>query len=379
METRLVATAGFMGNFTTTLERTSMDGDAADRAATRSEVQHGVAILCTGGVEYRGDEYGYGTNPNIVTGLEFEEILAEHARLPKEECSRPLPKSIAMVLCVGPAEQYCGRICCSSALKNALALKRLDPAAQITILYREMRTYGFKERLHTQARDSGVAFIHYDETSRPEVRTLDASESGDAALEIRVWEEVLGREITLQPDMLVLSNPVVPAPAAQEMNERLKVQLDGNGFFLEAHAKMRPIDFASDGLFMAGLAHYPKFLDESIVQAQAAAARAATLLAHDTITTGGKVACIDPSLCVACLTCVRTCAYGVPRIDGELTGVGGIDGAAKIEPALCQGCGICAAACPAGAIKLLHYTDAQVMSKVDALMREDPPEEIPTA
>jgi heterodisulfide reductase subunit A-like polyferredoxin len=363
-----------MGNFTTTLERTSAGGDA-----TQIEVQHGVAILCTGGVEYRGDEYGYGTSPNIVTGLEFEEILAEHARLPKEECTRPLPKSIAMVLCVGPAEQFCGRICCSSALKNALALKRLDPAAQITILFREMRSYGFKERLHTQARDSGVAFVHYDDSSRPEVRTVEASESGDSALEIRVWEEVLGRELTLQPDMLVLSNPVVPAPAAQEMNERLKVQLDGNGFFLEAHAKLRPIDFASDGLFMAGLAHYPKFLDESIVQAQAAAARAATLLAHDTITTGGKVASIDSSLCVACLTCVRACAYGVPRIDGELTGVGGIEGAAKIEPALCQGCGICAAACPAGAIELMHYTDAQVMSKVDALMREDPPEETPTA
>ena len=384
LETRLASTTGFMGNFTSTLKRASVDGGAADApsparegAETQREIHHGVAILCTGGVEYHGDEYGYGTSPNIVTGLEFEALLAEHAEGPKDERARPLPKSVVMVLCVGPAEQYCGRICCSSALKNALAIKRLDPATQVTILYREMRSYGFKERLHTQARENGVAFIHYDEASRPEVRTLDASESDDASLEIRVWEEVLGREITLQPDLLVLSNPVVPGPAAQEMNQRLKVQLDGNGFFLEAHAKLRPVDFASDGLFMAGLAHYPKFLDESIVQAQAAAARATALLAHDTITTGGKVANIDPSLCVACLTCVRSCAYGVPKIDGELTGVGGIKGAARIEPALCQGCGLCAAACPAGAIQLMHYTDAQVMSKVDALLLGDSPEEVP--
>jgi heterodisulfide reductase subunit A-like polyferredoxin len=369
METQLKSTSGFMGNFTSTLERASSNGDGEK---TQCEVQHGVAILCTGGVEYRGDEYGYGTNPNIVTGLEFEALLSEHAD-GKSDSAKPLPKSVAMILCVGPAERYCGRICCSTALKNALALKRLDPSAQVTILYKEMRSYGFKERLHTQARDSGVVFVHYSEEGRPEVTTSDADGSG---VEIRVWEEILGREITLQSDMLVLSNPVVPGPAAQEMNQRLKVQLDGNGFFLEAHAKLRPIDFASDGLFMAGLAHYPKFVEESIVQAQAAAARAATLLAHDTITTGGKVASVDPSLCVACLTCVRSCAYGVPTIMGDLDGVGGIEGAARIEPALCQGCGTCAAACPAGAIQLMHYTDAQVMSKVDALLLEAPPEEV---
>ncbi len=382
LRTRLAATSGFMGNFTSILERVPTDGGAADGApagdgaASRQEVRHGVAILCTGGVEYRGDEYGYGTSPNIVTGLEFEALLAEHAAASDGEPSRPLPKSVAMVLCVGPAERYCGRICCSTALKNALVLKRLDPTARVTILYREMRSYGFKERLHTQARDAGVVFIHYDEARRPEVRTLDAPAPGDSALEIKVWEEILGDEVTLRPDMLVLSNPVVPGQAAQEMNERLKVQLDGNGFFLEAHAKLRPVDFASDGLFMAGLAHYPKFVEESIVQAQAAAARAATLLAHDSITTGGKIACVDPALCVACLTCVRSCAYGVPKIDGEITGIGGIEGAARIEPALCQGCGLCAAACPAGAIELRHSTDAQVMSKVDALLHEEVPVEV---
>jgi heterodisulfide reductase subunit A len=154
------------------------------------------------------------------------------------------------------------------------------------------------------------------------------------------------------------------------LSDRLKVQLDVNGFFMEAHAKLRPVDFASEGMFMAGLAHYPKLLEESIVQAQAAAARAASLLSHDTITTGGKVASVDPSLCVGCLTCVRSCAYGAPRIDDMLFGIGDIAGAARIESALCQGCGVCAAACPAGAIELAHSTREQMMANIHALFEE---------
>ena len=169
----------------------------------------------------------------------------------------------------------------------------------------------------------------------------------------------------------MLSNPIVPSAAAQELSDRLKVQLDGNGFFLEAHVKLRPVDFSSEGMFMAGIAHYPKLLDESIVQAQAAAARAATLLSHDTITTGGKIALVNQDLCVGCLTCVRSCAYGAPRIKPDLSGIGSIFGAAKIEAALCQGCGVCAAACPAGAIEMLHSTNKQMMAKIDALFEQD--------
>jgi len=356
-----------MGNFVSTLVRRSsgalpLDSSSPRGDGDRFEVRHGVTVLCTGGVEYRGPEYGYGTSPRIVTGQEFESLLAKHAARANGENPPPLPRSVAMILCVGPAEKYCGRICCTTALKNALALKRLNPGAGVTVLYRDIRTYGFKERLYTAAREAGVVFFRYDDAHRPEVRAVNGGPP-----EIRAWDLVLGREVMLRPDMLVLSNPVVPSPAAQELSDKLKVQLDMNGFFLEAHVKLRPVDFASDGIFMAGLGHYPKLLEESIVQAQAAAARAARLLAHDTIATGGKIAVVDQPRCVGCLTCVRLCPYGAPRIEAERSGVGGILGAAKVEAALCQGCGLCAAACPAGAIDLMHYTEAQVLAKVDAL------------
>jgi len=165
----------------------------------------------------------------------------------------------------------------------------------------------------------------------------------------------------------VLSTPIVPAEGARELANRLKLPVDLDGFFLEAHVKLRPVDFASDGIFMAGLAHYPKFLDETIVQAQAAAARAAAILAQDTLRSSARVATVDAAKCVSCLTCVRLCPYKVPQVKATFTGVGGIVGAAYVEPAACHGCGICAAECPAKAIQLLHYTDLQMLTKVDSL------------
>jgi heterodisulfide reductase subunit A-like polyferredoxin len=189
----------------------------------------------------------------------------------------------------------------------------------------------------------------------------------NAPLRITVWEQVLGRELQLEPDLLVLSTPIVPPEGAQQLASQLKLPVDMDGFFLEAHVKLRPVDFSADGVFMAGLAHYPKFLDETIAQAQAAASRAANVLSQQRILTNARVAVVDPLKCVGCLTCVRICPYGVPEVNSSYAGVGNILGAAYIEPAVCHGCGTCVSECPARAIQLMHYTDVQTLTKLDAL------------
>jgi heterodisulfide reductase subunit A-like polyferredoxin len=355
LNAELAGTQGFMGNFTSTIAY-------SDRNEV-VEVSHGASVVCVGGVEYRGDEYAYGTDPRITTQQQFEAALSAGGT--GDDGETELPNNVVMIQCVGPADRYCGRICCTSALKNALILKRLNPAASITIIYKDIRTYGFKERMYTQARDAGVLFMRYEDDWAPEVTV-----GPDGTLKVSVWEEILGRQMKLNPDTVVLSTPVVPAPGAEDLAKRLKVAQDAEGFFLEAHIKLRPVDFLADGIFMAGLAHYPKLLQESIVQARAAAVRAATILSRDTLTAGGLVAEVDAQKCVACLTCVRVCAFGAARIREEKVGAGGVLGAAEIEASLCQGCGLCMAECPAGAIQLHHYTDKQMGAKLDALLEE---------
>jgi heterodisulfide reductase subunit A-like polyferredoxin len=357
LNTEYVETDGFVGSFASRLE--GPDGVF--------EIRHGVTIVATGGQEYRGPEYGYGSDPRIVTQQEFEQRLdGDTAGADNGHPGDDLPDSVVMIQCIGPAERYCSRICCTTALKNALMLKRRNPEAQVTVMYRDIRTYGFKERVYEEARRAGVMFIQYDFDHKPDVRI------GDSKLQVAVSESVLGRELTFEPDLVVLSMPVVPSEGATELALRLKTPVDLDGFFLEAHVKLRPVDFATEGFFLAGMAHYPKFLGESIAQAQAAAARAATILSRDTLEVGGIVAQVNEEACVGCLTCVRICPYDVPQIRAELTGVGHIKGAAYIEPAQCHGCGICVGECPAKAIQLLHYRDTQMEAKVAALMEPVP-------
>jgi len=272
-----------------------------------------------------------------------------------------------MIQCVGPWDDdplipfYCSRVCCSVAVKNAIAIKDRSPDTQVVVLFREMRTYGFQEALYTEARRKGVIFIRYDDQTNPQVQREDGS------LRVSVVDPALGEELILQPDLLVLSEAVVPANGSRGLAELMKFSCTLEGFFLEAHVKLRPVDFPAEGLFLCGMAHYPKFLDETISQAQAAAARAATILSRDALEVGGMVAVVEAEKCTGCLTCVRICPYNVPRIDPARIGAGGIRGVAEIEAAACQGCGICAGECPAKAIQLEHYRDEQVLAQEEAL------------
>ncbi len=359
---QVVNTSGFMGNFRS-LIRNGHDPQ---------EIKHGVTILATGAQEYRGSEYGYGSDPRILTQQQFEHHLTSHHSPDVIPAQAGIPTDVVMILCVGPAEKFCSRICCTVALKNALALKEQNPEARITIFYKDIRTYGFTERLYTKAREKGVIFVRYDDQHLPKVALVGAVRElpsmSDSQLTIHAWEPVLRRPLLLQPDLLVLSMPVVPQDDAHATASLFKVPLDADGFFQEAHIKLRPVDFNTEGVFMAGMAHYPKLLDETMIQAQAAASRAARVLSKETLTAGGQVGVVDESLCTGCLTCVRICPFGVPLIKPNLTGVGSIMGAAYIEAAVCQGCGTCVAECPARAIQLMHYTDTQMVAKVDALM-----------
>jgi heterodisulfide reductase subunit A-like polyferredoxin len=351
-ESELIKSEGFVGNFRSTI--------ASRSDPTQRLVEHGVTIVATGGREYRGTAFDAETEPRIITQGDLEQKLSAP--------QSPAPGTVVMLQCVGPwddgenhEEFYCSRICCSVAAKNALRIKEQDSASQVFVLYnRDIRTYGFQEALYTRAREAGVVFLRYEEGTRPEINA-----NGDLAVTVR--DQVLGQPVTLQPDLLVLSQAIVPAEGSRDLAELLKFSCTLEGFFLEAHVKLQPVDFPAEGIFLAGTAHYPKLLDETIAQAGAAAARAASILSKESLEVGGVVAVVEPDKCTGCLTCVRICPFGAAQIVPDLAGVGGILGAAEITAAACRGCGLCPAECPARAIQLQHFTDDQVLAKEEAL------------
>jgi len=348
-DARMTSFSGHVGNFRSKLESPT----------EQWEIFYGAAVIALGAVEYQPREYLYGENSRVLTQTEMENLTADSPDLLGES------PTVVMIQCVGsrePEHQYCSRTCCGEAIKNALTIKRLRPQARVFILYRDIRTYGLKELYYKKARDLGVQFIRFEPERRPEV-----SAAGEV-LKISVFDQNLKTPIELQADYLVLSAAIRPHPASRDIANLFKLPLDADGFFMEAHMKLRPLDFASSGIFLCGLAHSPKYFEEGIAQAQGAAARALGVLAQEQMYLGGPVACVDPQKCVICLTCVRTCPFGVPRVDQY-------QGVVAIEPAACQGCGSCASACPRKAIQVRHYRDKQYISKICAIEVEEVPED----
>ncbi|MFA5111986.1 MAG: FAD-dependent oxidoreductase, partial [Desulfobaccales bacterium] len=338
--TRVLDFSGHVGKF-----RSTVEGPRG-----RQEIDYGAVVIATGGSEYRPTEYLYGQHPQVLTQLEFEN------RLEQDPASWPEEPRVVMIQCVGcrePEHLYCSRLCCGAAVKNALKIKELRPGAQIFVLFRDMRTFGFKELFYKQARDLGVQFCRYEPDRKPEV-TADGER-----LHISIFDQNLQMPLSLTADYLVLSAAVRPHPGSQEVAQVFKLPFDTDGFFLEAHLKLRPLDFAAHGIFLCGLAHGPKYADEAITQAQGAAARAMGILAQEQMLVGGTVARVIREKCSRCLTCVRVCPFEVPA-------VGKAASAAYIDPAKCLGCGLCTGECPMGAIELMHHRETQLGAEIRA-------------
>jgi heterodisulfide reductase subunit A-like polyferredoxin len=290
----------------------------------------------------------------VITQRELEEMVIHS---PKEIAGL---KDVVMIQCVQVegTKEYCSRVCCTNTMKNAIRLKLFNPNCRVTVLYKNIVTYGFREEYYTEARRLGVVFVRYTDDTPPEIK--DAGKR----LQVRAYDLALDRWLGLPADLVTLSMPIVPAEGTPELAKILRVPLASEGFFDEAQMKLRPMDFMREGIFLAGMAHYPKFIEESITHALAAAGRAVTVLSQgDALYLGGVVAQVDAEKCVGCLTCTRTCPFGIPQViqqEGR-SGVGGLGGAAFIDPAQCQGCGTCTGECPANAIQLVNYMDDQVM------------------
>ena len=336
--------SGYVGNFKTLI---SANGPESGR-----QIEHGVTILATGAHSIKPDEHLYGKSQRVFNWHELDE--AWDSDLVKNA------GSAVFIQCIGsrePQRPHCSKICCTFSVQKAVELKERNPETDVYILYRDIRTFGEREDLYKEARKRGVIFIRFDLDNKPAVKEVDGS------LEVTVMDHVLQRPITLKPDFVTLASAIETRDAGQ-LAQLFKVPVSQDNFFLEVHMKLRPVDFATDGVFVCGLAHYPKPIDESIAQAQAAAARAATILAQDSIEVEGVVSNVDAELCRGCGKCVEVCPYGSPRLVEVAKDVY----VSQIQEALCKGCGACAVACPTGAAAIRHFTDKEVLTMVEAAL-----------
>jgi len=341
LNTELKQVEGFVGNFKSTLQ---MNGN-------EKVLEHGIAIVATGASELKPDQYLYGKDPRVLTRLELDRRFID------QDASLEKIRSAAFILCVGSRikeRPYCSEVCCTHSVVSALKLKEINPEMDVFIVYRDMRTFGLFEDLYREARSQGIVFIRYDESKELKV----AKDRND--LQILFTSYVLNREMEIRPDLLILATAVVP-PKENPICNLFKVPVNKDGFFVEAHVKLRPIDFSTDGVFLCGLAHSPKAMDESIAQGLGAAARAVTLLSQKEMFGNAIVAFINPESCVGCQGCLKVCPYEAIRYleDKRIC---------EINEVICKGCGACAATCQSASAQLKRFTSKQIYVQIDKAM-----------
>ncbi|MDR3205850.1 MAG: FAD-dependent oxidoreductase [Candidatus Methanoplasma sp.] len=330
---------GFVGNFRVQLT----DG---------KEIQVGAVLFAVGAAQYKPVEYDYGKAGNVVTLLDLEKQVAE---------DKFTGKNVAFVQCIGSRNdsvKYCSRVCCAGALRNAIQLKMKDPTTNVAIIHKDIRTYGFREELYNKASSLGVKFLRYDSDAKLPV--FDGKS-------VRAYDVILGTDVELPIDTLVLSAGMTPLRAEkEELAKMVKVPISKDGYFFEAHQKLRPVDFATEGVYVAGAAHWPKFMDECIAQASGAAARMLTIISKDKLVSEGIVAVSNTELCDGCGVCEGCCDYNAINI------IVGDDGRLKsdVNPGLCKGCGCCVASCPAGAMEQRGFRNKQIIAEIDALLND---------
>ena len=337
------STTGLIGNFKTTIGNSSNE----------TILEHGAVIIATGAKASTPDEYLYGQDKRVMTHLDLDPILREDKYLIKRS------NSAVFIQCVGsrePSRPYCSKVCCTHSIKSALMFKQMNPDMNVYILYRDIRTYGQREMLYKQARDAGIIFIRFDPEEKPLVK-----DDGDTLI-VQVKDRILGMDVAISVDFVVLASSII-AEDNTVLAQMFKLTLNDDNFFMEAHAKLRPVDFATDGLFLAGTAHYPKPVEECISQAKAAASRAIVVLSKESVTVDGVVSEVNEALCRGCGACEEACAFGAILVAELENGVK----IAKVQQALCKGCAACAAACPTGAAGVFHY-DNEVLAMVETAL-----------
>jgi heterodisulfide reductase subunit A len=341
-EAQVVSITGSCGNYTSNIS-------VKDQSQA---ISHGVVVVATGGQEHKPAEYLYGQHPRVITQKEFEDLLNSEPDKAKQL------QRVAMIQCVGSREPeylYCSRVCCTAAIKNSLKLKTINPNAQISVLYRDIRTFGFKETTYLKARRQGVRFYRFELDHKPRVNRQDDT------LMVSVFDAQLQAAVQLQADLVVLSAAIRPRTESQELADAMRLPLDEDGFFMEAHPKLRPLDFATPGFYLCGLAQGPKFANESIAQARGAVSRAVTVLSSKEIVAEGMINRVDAELCRACGECEKACCFEAINVTQVAQG----RKQAIVTEALCTGCGVCNVACPTGAASLSHFKDVQINSMIE--------------